>query len=247
MITPITHDGKIVGIWTDLDVINNEVLRDIGNCSQLKFIATPCTGTDHIKVTGYDIIYLDEKWRSEDGKEVTSTAEHTWSLILQLAKLKRMQLYKKCIGIIGLGRIGTRVSTYSDSFGMDRHIFDKDSESKYLEVLLRESDIITLHVPLNDKTKGMIGKEQLEMMKPGAMLINTSRPSIVDKNSLIEALYSGHLGGYADDFSNVRMIFHENVIQTPHIGGNCIEAREATEIYIHKKVNEYIRERFHEN
>lgn len=96
-------------------------------------------------------------------------------------------------------------------------------------------------MPLNESTKGMINKREFDMMKHGTLLINTSRAEIVDKFSLIDNLYSGKLGGYADDFSNYWHINHDNVIQTPHIGGNCIEAREMTDIYIAKKAVEYWR------
>ena len=69
-----------------------------------------------------------------------------------------------------------------------------------LETLLKESDIITLHVQLSDETCHMIGEQEIAMMRQGALLINTSRQKIVDKNALVVSLNKGHLGGYADDF-----------------------------------------------
>lgn len=216
-------------------------------------VCCPCTGIDHVKSP--HIIHLDEVWKRGDGVMVTSTAEHTWSLVLGLAKLKKMQLSNKHIGIIGYGRIGQQVEEYAKAFNMFVDAYDKFKKpfigyedngfyaSNNIEKILRESDIITLHVPLNDETKGMIGKSEFDLMKHGALLVNTSRPEIVDKFSLIDNLYGGKVGGYADDFSNYWNFNHENVIQTPHIAGNCLEAREATDTYIATKTIEWWRTR----
>ena len=90
----------------------------------------------------------------------------------------------------------------------------------------------------------MIDKEQFDMMKPGALLVNTSRTEIVDEVALRQALHKNNLGGYADDFSRDKDYLFiyptAKVIQTPHIGGNCIEAREATDIYIATKIKDYV-------
>lgn len=225
-------------IWTGLSTIESSLP-----------VFCPCTGIDHIKAR--KVIYLDEEWRSGEGRKITSTAEHTWSLILQLAKLNKMQLANKTIGIIGYGRIGSQVAKYATAFKMKwvRH----DNKFHWMwdfERVLKESDIITLHVPLDAKTKDMIGKSELDLMKPNTLLINTSRAEIVDEDALVEALCNNKIGGYADDFKDsMRQINNyylrgcSNVIQTPHIGGNCIEAREATDIYIAKKAVEYWRSR----
>jgi D-3-phosphoglycerate dehydrogenase len=115
--------------------------------------------------------------------------------------------------------------------------------------LLKESDIITIHVPLNDETKGMIGKSEFDQMKDGALLTNTSRAKIVNEDALVEALNSGKLGGYADDFYMdhvVDVTEHPNVILTNHIAGNCIEAREYTDTYIAYQTLKYWRTRSHD-
>ena len=202
-------------------------------------VVCPCTGIDHVKSP--HVIYLDDDFKRGIGRTVTSTAEHTWSLLLQLAKLKRMQLSNKTIGIIGYGRIGQQIKRYAMSHDMEINIGDTWTCPQDRLRLLRESDIITLHVPLNDSTRGMIGKEQFDLMKDGTLLINTSRAEIVDEDALIEALGDMKLGGYADDFYSQydKLLYHcecyDNVIQTGHIAGNCIEAREATDIYVAKR------------
>jgi phosphoglycerate dehydrogenase-like enzyme len=207
----------------------------------------PCTGIDHIEAP--NVIYLDDEWKQNEGELVTSTAEHTWSLILQLAKMNRMQLRKKIIGVIGIGRIGWMVYKYAKAFKMVGRIYNKNRDAYDFEKLIKQSDIITLHVPLNSETRGMISKNEFAMMKPGALLVNTSRAEIVNEPALMDALESGTLGGYADDFyhnhESGRLKFMskygDKVILTDHIGGNCLEAREATDIYIAQKMREWFK------
>lgn len=214
-------------------------------------VFSPCTGVDHIQAP--KVIHLDDEWKQTEGQYITSTAEHTWSLILQLAKLNRMQLSGKTLGIIGYGRIGQQVLKHARAFGMRIAIQEKPVRglTTALEVVLDEQnkemfyrlcDIITIHVPLNDETRGMIGNKQFEMMKPGALLVNTSRAEIVNEKSVLHYLNFGTLGGYANDFNQCS--HHPKVIATSHIGGNCIEAREATDIYIANKIVEYVKERY---
>jgi phosphoglycerate dehydrogenase-like enzyme len=227
-------------VYTQLKGIPQQLLKQLTN---LKAVASPCTGVDHLNNIQCKIIHLDDAWKANEGREITSTAEHTWSLILQLAKMNRMQLKGKTLGIIGYGRIGQNVDKLS--FGFDMRVVECNGKEGGwpLHLLLPRCDVITLHVPLNDETRGMIGKEQFDMMKPGALLVNTSRAEIVDGDALYDALKNKKIAGYADDFKpdygGIEVIF-KNVIRTPHIGGNCFEAREATDIYIVKKIKEYI-------
>lgn len=213
----------------------------------------PCTGIDHIKAP--KVIFLDDEWKRTEGQQVTSTAEHTWSLILQLAKINRMQLREKTLGIIGCGRIGEMVGFMAPGFMVEILFYDKYVPEKSwlpyrrtLEYVLQNSDIITLHVPLNDETRVMIGKKEFELMKQGALLVNTSRAEIVNQQELLYAL-DNKLNGYAHDFSDTHFMeeYKKNprkvaLVQTPHIAGNCKEAREMTDIYIAKQIVKYIKE-----
>jgi lactate dehydrogenase-like 2-hydroxyacid dehydrogenase len=161
--------------------------------------------------------------------------------------MKRMQLSGKKLGIIGCGRIGKCIDDYAHAFGMTVLLCDKSTNN--LKYLLKASDIITLHIPLNSETRGMISKNEFAMMKPGALLVNTSRAEIVNEPALMDALESGTLGGYADDFfhnhESERLKFMskygDKVILTDHIGGNCLEAREATDLYIAQKIKEWFK------
>lgn len=203
-------------------------------------VFSPCTGVDHIKAPA-GIIHLDKQWKRNEGQNITSTAEHTLSLMLQLAKKAGIQLSGKKLGIIGKGRIGSMVDKYYN-FSYNRYVCDPNfNRGGYsIDDIMFMSDIVTLHIPLNEKTKGVIGPKQIRLMPPGALLINTSRQEVVDIEAVKEALISKQIY-YADDFKDKVDLTEYGAIQTPHIGGNCKEAREMTDIYIAKKLQEYIR------
>lgn len=148
----------------------------------------------------------------------------------------------KTLGIIGLGRIGTMVAKRALGFGV-KVLYNKRTPDPEIEKelgikfatqdeLLTTADIISLHVPLTEETKGMINKDLLVKTKPGAILINTARGPIVREDDLVESLRSGHLGGAGlDVYENEpnihpELIGMENVILTPHIASATIEARE---------------------
>jgi len=196
-------------VWTGLRPVHSKVP-----------VFSPCTGVDHIQSP--EIIHLDQRWKDTEGKEITSTAEHTLSLMLQLAKLGSIQLYGKNILIVGMGRIGSMVANYSKALGMNVTYTNNYKEIKDLSVF----NVISIHVPLSKDTYHLINGTQI--FKKYAIIINTSRKDIVYYESLPEFVY------YASDFS-------EGDLYTNHIGGNCIEARELTDIYIAKKFVEYVK------
>jgi D-3-phosphoglycerate dehydrogenase len=152
----------------------------------------------------------------------------------------------KTLGVIGYGHIGTQVGILAESFGMKVIYFDIAAKLPLgntrpvpaLDVLLAESDFVTLHVPETPQTMGMIGAEQLAKMKKGACLLNASRGTVVDIEALADAIKRGHLRGAAIDVFPVEPENNEatdfrsplqglpNVILTPHIGGSTMEAQE---------------------
>lgn len=197
-----------------------------------------------------------------------AAAEHTMAMMLALTRripladaalkdgrwAKReatgRQLYRKTLGIVGLGKIGQEVAQRARAFEMKLIGFDPfvpaermrelGAEPVALEELLQRSDIITLHAALTDDTRHMIGAEQLALMKPGAMLINCARGSLVDECALVEALISGRIGGAALDVfeqepqPRCELVSLPNVIATPHVAASTEEAqalvaREAAE------------------
>jgi len=170
----------------------------------LKYVITPCTGTDHILFSEYiEVIHLDQKWKETEGKDVLATAEMTWGLLLALIRnipisngkstksrgyYMGTELKGKTIGILGLGRIGSKVKEYAEAFGMKVITSDKEDDDfndSYMK-LLKESDIISIHIPLNFRTKYMIGYPQINLMKYGVYLINTSRAAVINPRSLTQ-------------------------------------------------------------
>lgn len=167
-------------------------------------------------------------------------------------QLKGWQLEGKTLGILGLGNIGKQVAKIAKAFGMKilittrtppdpKLLTELAGESVPLRELLTLSDIITIHAPLTRQTRHMIGKEELNLMKEGSYLINTARGPIVDEDALTDALRSGKLSGAALDVYTVEppkdlnWVTLQNVICTPHIGGQTEESqRRATTIIADK-------------
>lgn len=162
------------------------------------------------------------------------------------------QLHGKTLGLIGLGRVGQTVAQRALSFGMTVMAFDpylvedQINDSRVMLVSLREllqkSDYVSIHVPATGETRGMMNAETLAQMKPGARLINTSHGTIVDEDALAQALKEGKLAGAGVDVYreeppyNSPLIGLDNVIHTPHIGDNTIEAAQDLSMQIVRQV-----------
>lgn len=244
------------------DKIDGEVLDTAGK--QVKIFANYAVGFDNI----------DLKAAEERGMMITNTpgvltntvAEHTFALMLAVAhriaeadRFTRAGKYEgwapmlllgndvsgKTIGIVGLGRIGSRVAHHAVK-GFDAKViyhdikrnedFEKEFGAVYkekLEDLLKEADFVSIHVPLLDATRHLINAERLKVMKPTAYLINTSRGPIVDEAALVGALKNKTIRGAAIDvFENEPKLAPglaglENVIITPHIASGTEETRSA--------------------
>jgi len=151
----------------------------------------------------------------------------------------------KTVGIIGLGRIGKRVTELLRPFGIKILASEPKPDKKWvkenkvsltsLEELLKESDIVTLHIPYTEENCNLINAKRLKIMKRGAILINTSRGGLVDEEAIYQALKSGHLSGAALDAMEVEPYCGplkelNNVILTPHIGSYALEARVQMEM-----------------
>ena len=155
-----------------------------------------------------------------------------------------VDLNGKTIGIVGCGRIGFQVARRAYSFGMKILYYDsirrEDVEKKFnakfvsLNELLRNSDIVTLHVPLTKTTRKMIGEKELDLMKESAYLINTSRGPVIDQEALTRALKEGKIAGAGLDVFTLEpiplddsLLKLDNVVLTPHIGSGTVETRRA--------------------
>lgn len=163
-------------------------------------------------------------------------------------ELEGVELFGKTLGIIGFGRIGSTVAKRAAAFDMrvlccDPKIIGSNEflygcSAVTMDELLEESDFITLHVPLNENTRGLLGREQFAMMKDGVRIIDCSRGGVIQEAALIEALQSGKVAGAALDVFTTEppgqnpLVCHPRVITTPHIGAQTVEAqqRAATDI-----------------
>ncbi|NVK54765.1 MAG: phosphoglycerate dehydrogenase [Alteromonadaceae bacterium] len=164
----------------------------------------------------------------------------------------------KTLGIVGYGHIGTQLSILAEHLGMKVRFFDiedklvlgNSEQIKTLNELLAISDVVSLHVPETPQTKDLIGEAELAQMKPGSILINASRGTVVDIDALAAALESGHLGGAAIDVFPVEpksnneefespLRKFDNVILTPHVGGSTQEAQQNIGIEVAGKLAKY--------
>jgi len=159
------------------------------------------------------------------------------------SKLIGRELYGKNVGIIGFGRIGKRVYELLKPFNVkvfvydiikipEKYIKEGVTQVENLFKIAENADIITIHVPLTEKTKGMIDEEFLSKCKDGVVIINTSRGEIIDKNALLKYIKLGKVYGIALDvyweepFKDSSFLDLENTLFTPHIGAQTYEARE---------------------
>jgi D-3-phosphoglycerate dehydrogenase len=197
--------------------VDDAVLRHMPD---LRLIATPSTGTDHIDIAaararGIAVLSLRED--PEFLKQLQSTAELTWLLILACSRrapeafaqalnghwnsseVRGRELRGKTIGIVGMGRLGTMVAGFANAFGMRvlgtdvRTVSLSGVEPVPMDTLLKTADIVSVHVHLDESTRHLIGRRELAMMKHGGILVNTSRGDVIDEAALLEALQSGHL------------------------------------------------------
>lgn len=250
----------------------------------LRAVVSPTTGLDHLDLTALaerGIAVLSLRGEVEFLRGVTATAEHTWALLLALVRrlpaaaeaarrgdwdrdrFRGRELAGRTLGVVGLGRLGAMVARYGAAFGMRVVAYDPlvdpwpgDAERMAtLPALLTQADVVTLHVPLSEDTRGMLGRAELAAMKPGACLVNTSRGGIVDEAALVEAVRSGRLAGAALDVvagetepggpaasPAVRFAAADpRILVTPHVGGATLESMENTEIFMAEKLARWLR------
>jgi len=234
----------------------------------LQVIGRAGTGVDNIDVqaaTERGVIVVNAPTGN-----TTSAAEHTIALMLALARkipqadatlrqgrwergrFMGVEVRGKTLGIIGLGQVGSEVARRAR--GLEMRVIAHDPyvpperarvlgvELVGLEELLRQADFVTVHTPLTEATRGLIGEEELRMMKPTARLINTARGGVVDEEALVRALKEGWIAGAAlDVFSREPLTEHplfglENVVLTPHLGASTAEAQERVAVDVAEQV-----------
>ena len=255
--TKVTDTDSLIERGHDADVImvanlplNADVIK---GCKNLKMLAVAFTGIDHIaidacKAQGITVCNCA-------GYSNAAVSDLVFGLLISLYRniiscnevvreegtkdgLVGFELEGKKFGVIGTGAIGSRVANIAQAFGCEVYAYSRTVKElpgvHYvgLEELLSTCDIISLHVPLNDTTKGLINKENIALMKPEAILINTARGPVVDSKALAEALNNDQIAGAAVDvFENEPPINKDhpllqakNLIATPHVAFATKEA-----------------------
>ena len=237
-------DFDAIGVFI-YSIVNKKILEKLPN---LELIVTLSTGFDHFdlkeckrrRITVCNVPHYGEN----------TVAEHTFALILNLTRkihkayertirgdfsldgLRGTDLQGKTIGVMGTGSIGQHVIRISKGFEMDVIAFDKFKNQKLakrlgfryvsFDHLLKNSDIITLHVPYNKSTHHIINKKAISKMKNGVILINTARGGIIDTNALLESVQSGRIGGAGlDVLEGECFIKEEKQILSKHFMKEC--------------------------
>ncbi len=239
---------------------------------QLKVIGRAGAGVDNIDLpsaTRKGIVVMNTP-----GGNSVSAAEHAIALLLSLARkipfadaclrtgkwnknaFVGQELQGKTLGVLGLGKIGSVVAKRAmgfetkvlafDPFVTEQYAHDLGVELSPLEEILKQADFLTLHLPMNEKTQGLINKERIRLMKTGASIVNTARGKLIVEQDLIEALEEGKLAGAALDVFenepqiNPRLIATGKVIVTPHIAGQTVEAQAKVGYDIAVQIADYL-------
>lgn len=241
----------------------------ISQCPNLKMICVAFTGVDHV-----DVDYCRERGIMVcncAGYSTVAVADLVFGFVIDLARnviacdkavregktkdgLVGYELEGKKFGVIGAGAIGTRVMKIAQAFGCEVYAFSRTKKEiegvrfVSLDELLKTCDIVSLHVPLNDRTRGMIGREQLAKMKKTAVLINTARGPVVDSEDLAEALKNEVIAGAAVDVFEMEppvpsdhVLFGcPNLIATPHVAFASRQAFEKRAVIVCENVKQWL-------
>ena len=271
--TRVTDPDTLAGRAEDADiaVISNLPFKKevMERCPKLKMLSVAFTGVDHV-----DMDYCHERGilvSNCAGYSNTAVSELVFGLALSLYRriiecdravragkdktgLVGLELSGKKFGIIGMGAIGTRTAQLAKAFGCEVLGFNRSPRQiegvrmTDLDTLLSECDIVSLHVPLTDETRGLIGERELSLMKPDAVLINTARGPVVDSRALAAALKEGRLAGAAVDVYETEppiaqdhpLLTAPNVTATPHVAFATKEALYQRAVIVFDNVAGYL-------
>lgn len=251
---------EIIGNYDALIVRSQTQVTEeiIAHAHKLQVIARAGVGVDNINVnaaTRKGIIVINAP-----GANTIAATEHTIAMMLALSRnlpqahgqtsrgewnrnaFQGVELYRKTLGIVGMGKIGTEVAKRAKSFEMNILGFDPfltDERAKNLGIkkasldeIAAESDFITLHTPLTNNTRNLINEEYITKTKRGVRFINCARGGIIDEDALIKAINEGHVAGAALDVfqseppTKSGLFHHPQIIMTPHLAASTIEAQE---------------------
>lgn len=234
----LARAGQAEAVLTDSFPVNRSFMEE---CPNLKFIGAAATGYNNIDIEAAGELGIAVANVPAYSRE--AVAQHAIALLLDITN--RVSLFRKgrptenpldsipmlldgkSIGIVGYGSIGSRVAEIAEALGMKVNIYSRDKRAAI------ESDVVSLHCPLNSQTRGMVNSEFINNMKDGAILINTARGGLVDEQALAEALESGKLQGAGLDVTvdeppkeDCPLLRCENCRITPHMAFMSRETRK---------------------
>lgn len=271
--TRVTDTETLVERAKDADILafsnlpfKKEVLE---RCDNLKMISVAFTGVDHVAMD-----YCKERGIMVcncAGYSNTAVSELVFGLALSLYRniiscnevvrqekdktgLVGLELEGKKFGVIGFGAIGSRTAMLAKAFGCEVYGYNRSPREMDgvtmtdMDTILKECDIVSLHVPLNASTKGLISAEKLALMKPNAILINTARGPVVDSQALADALSVGKIAGAAVDVFETEppiaashpLLNCPNLIATPHVAFATKEALYKRAIIVFDNIVKYL-------
>lgn len=270
--------GQYDAFWGHVNLKVDKAVLD--RAARLKVINTASTGTDHIDTDeasrrGIEVLSLTQDYGLLE--QFTATAECAWMLMMACQRKLRAltthvlaggwdsqafmgtQLSGKTLGVLGVGRLGKMTVEYGKAFGMrvlgcDLKPFDVPGvEPVDHDTLWRESDAISVHIHMLPENYHLINEDVFSRMKPGSVLVNTSRGDIIDEVALLGALASGSLSAFGadvlhdewrEDMGESPVIqyaqTHDNVIITPHIGGCTYASIWGARIFSGKKLAHFL-------
>lgn len=256
--SPQLEASDVVGAHALLVRSTTQVTEELlAAAKNLQVVVTATTGFDHIDLAAcekWGVTVMNTPWAN-----VPTTAQLTWALVLACThkltqahamvksgqwnrhSLQSMELVGKTYGVVGLGRIGSRVAEIAESFGMHVVAFDPycdeknftevDAERVSYEECLKRADVLSFHVPLTPETYRMLHRSHFEYIHRGIILVNTSRGQVIAEPDLCEALDQGWVGAAGLDVfekeplsRNSHLLRHANVVLTPHVGSASVEA-----------------------
>lgn len=213
--------------------------RSLLEGTRVSFIASATIGYDHI-----DTNYCKEagiRWTNAPGCNSSSVRQYMVSTLLYLASEKGLKLNTLTLGIVGVGKVGSKVATAAEALGMKVLLNDppralKEGGAAFvsLEKLQQEADVITLHVPLNrggrDNTLELVNRAFIERIRPGTILVNSSRGGVVCESDLIEGIRSGKLSDVILDVFQGEPLINSDLLElltlaTPHIAGYSLDGK----------------------
>lgn len=272
--TRVTDTETLIERGRDADIIavsNLPMNADVINgCKNLKMLSVAFTGVDHIAM---DVCKANGVLVSNcAGYSTVAVADLVFGMVIALYRnmvpcnevvrkggtkdgLVGFELEGKKFGVVGTGAIGLRVAEIAKAFGCEVYAYSRTVKEipgiHYVDMntLLSTCDIVSVHTPLNANTKGLIGKEQLAVMKSSAVLINTSRGPVVDSEALAEALNSGRLAGAGIDVfemeppvpENHPLLNAKNVLATPHVAFATKEALEKRAVIVFDNIDKWVK------